>query len=179
MVSTVGPITRTAPGSIPGRSSGDSALALSSALRCGSLRVYRADDHIERKRHRSNAVPLFVNGYRTRLFVLKSGDALFVVGGEALFGVLALEEQRLQFAFERQCVLERQLGAGLDAALDVSHRHRCFIRRTELLSIIGDLLAKLLGGAFEKIVDHAPLEGLLVADGLSGRHHLDRARFAD
>jgi hypothetical protein len=63
--------------------------------------VYRADDHIERKRHRSNAVPLFVNGYRTRLFVLKSGDALFVVGGEAFLRIFALKEQGLQFAFDR------------------------------------------------------------------------------
>jgi len=49
--------------------------------------------------------PPLTRAFSFFLFVFEAGDALFVVGAEAFFGIFALEEQRLQFAFERERVL--------------------------------------------------------------------------
>src|SRR4029453_8112837 len=55
------------------------------------------------------------------LLPLELGNALLLVGGDALLGVVALEEQLLELALDRQRRFGRQVPAGLDRPLDTNH----------------------------------------------------------
>src|SRR5690349_11034987 len=65
--------------------------------------------------------------------------ALLQVGGEALLGVLPLEQELLQLALDRERGLERDLGAGLHRALDAPHGPGRLVRGAELLGVRLDL----------------------------------------
>src|SRR5947209_11639204 len=52
----------------------------------------------------------------------KGAFALFYIGGNSFFGVLALETQLLELAFQCQALGKRYLSAGLHRALNTSDR---------------------------------------------------------
>src|SRR5258708_429820 len=61
--------------------------------------------------------------------------ALLDIGRETFLRVLALEQQLLQLALDRERGLERDLGARLYRALDPAHGARRLVRRAELLGV--------------------------------------------
>src|SRR5579885_533194 len=105
------------------------------------------------------------------LFRAETGFALFVVGGDAFFGVLALEAELLQFAFEGKTFGEGLFGAGLDGALDTPDRLRGFVGRAEALRIRHDLLPVIL--RLVDVVDAAAVERVLEAEPLALGHQLE------
>ena len=70
--------------------------------------------------------------------------ALLNVGVQPFFRVFRLEELLLQLSLERQRILKRNLGAGLNAAFDSTDSARCFVRQSELARIVQNLLRELL-----------------------------------
>src|SRR6266436_9508483 len=103
---------------------------------------------------------------RERLLRAEVRLALLDIGGEALFGVLALEQLLLQLALDRERALERHLDAALHRALDAAHRLRGAVRRAEALGVLLDLLEELVvGGGLPDLVDDADLLGLFEVEG--------------
>ena len=77
------------------------------------------------------------------LFTLKNWFALVDVSVQSFFGVLRLEELLLQFAFERECGFERNLGARLHAALNSADCASRLVRQSKLRRVFCHLLSKL------------------------------------
>src|SRR5947207_9858756 len=97
---------------------------------------------------------------------------LLLVRGDALLGILALEQLLLQLALDRQAALERHLGARLHRALDQPHRLGRLVWRTELLGVQQHLLPVLLRG--EHFVHQPDLLGAVEREQLALHHPLDR-----
>src|SRR5438552_857984 len=102
---------------------------------------------------------------------------LLLVRGDALLGILALEQLLLQLALDRQAALERHLGARLHRALDQPHGLGGFVRRAELLRVQQHLLPVVLRG--QHLVDQAELLRPVEREQLAFDHQLDRQRLAD
>src|SRR5437773_3354495 len=103
--------------------------------------------------------------------------ALLLVRGDALLGILALEQLLLQLALDRQATLERHLGARLHRTLDQPHGFRGLVRRTELFRVQQHLLPVVLRG--QHLVDQAELLRPVEREQLALDHQLDRQRLAD
>src|SRR5688500_6165563 len=76
------------------------------------------------------------------LFTLEDGLALLDVGAQTLARVLGLEELLLEFALQREAVLEGDFRARLDAALDAADGERGLVGRGELPRVGERLLAE-------------------------------------
>src|SRR5713101_7687796 len=69
------------------------------------------------------------------LLSFEFGGALFDIGGESFFGVLAGKQQLLEFSLDPQGFTESHFRAGNDCALDSPDGTRGLIGRAELLGI--------------------------------------------
>ena len=86
----------------------------------------------------------------------------------------------LEFAFEREAVLEGDFGAGLDAALDAADGERGPARRGEAPGVGHGLLPERGGRVgLEDVVDEAEFRAALEVEELARGHQLNRARLAD
>ncbi len=101
----------------------------------------------------------------------EGGFAFFEVGGDAFFGVGGGEELLLEFAFEAEGFVERQLGAGDHGALDAADGGGGFIRSGEFFGVVEDLRPEILG--FVNVMDEADLKGFFEFESAAGGHEFE------
>src|SRR6266704_2995423 len=102
------------------------------------------------------------------LLALEMGCALFDIGGQTFLGVLAGEEQLLEFTLDAQSFTKRNFRTGHDGSLDPADRDRGLIGRTELLGIGYDILP--VGFAIINVVNQTHPQGFFKAEGLAPGH---------
>src|SRR5690242_1278652 len=113
-------------------------------------------------------------------FVFLSGlegcRALLDVCSQALFCIIALEQQLLIFAFDRERGLHRNLPASLHGSLDAAHGFGGLIGRAELTGVFHDVLHEAV--FLVNVVDDAEFEGFFKRESISRHHELDRLALA-
>src|ERR1041384_2007907 len=111
---------------------------------------------------------------------LKLRLALVHVSVKSFFRVLRLEELLLQFSFECECRLKRDLRTRLHRTLDATHGVRGFVWSGELARVIMNHLGKAFAGfSFEHLIQNTKLQPALEIEQLSGDHQLNRFRLAN
>src|SRR5687767_2105193 len=103
---------------------------------------------------------------------LEHGLPLLDVGRDAFLRVLALEEEVLQLALEREAGLERHLHAGDDGALDLPDGERGLVRQGELVRVEHDAVPPIF--LRQHRVHEVHLLRFLEREGAAGDHQLDR-----
>src|SRR5690242_3057249 len=100
------------------------------------------------------------------LFALEVRLPLLDVRLQAFLGVIAREEELLQFALDAQRFAESNLRAGDDGALDAPHGSRSLVRRAELPSVSHHVIPECL--ALIDVVNQAEFQRFLEAERPAG-----------
>src|SRR5213080_688821 len=106
------------------------------------------------------------------LFGFKLCRALLDVSSQAFLCIFTLEKQLLVLALEGQRSFQRNLPAGLHAALDATYRFRRFVRRAELARVFHDVFHEAV--TLVNVIDDSELERLFKGIRVAGDHQLDR-----
>src|SRR2546426_857044 len=113
-------------------------------------------------------------GARLPLFPFELRLPLVHIGGQTFLGVLAGEEQLLQFALDAQRFGKGNFRSGDNGAFDASDRARSLIGRAELPRIGHHVIPE--GIAVVDVMDQAPLERFFETEGAARDHQLERSR---
>src|SRR6266700_2541447 len=108
---------------------------------------------------------------RSRLLCLKFRRPFLHVRRQTFFGIFALEEQLLVFAFYGQRGLHWNLPASLHRTFDAPHSFRGFVGRTELARVLHDVFHEAI--ALVDVVDDSEFERLFERESVAGDHQLD------
>src|SRR6266446_5278971 len=110
------------------------------------------------------------------LFRLERCRALLHICSQSLFRVVALKENLLVFALNRQRGLHRNFPSRLHRALDPPHSLGSFIGRTELLGVLHHVFHEAV--ALVDVVDDSELQRFFKRERVAGNHQLDRFALA-
>src|SRR5204863_8308659 len=110
---------------------------------------------------------------------LEFRDPLLLVRRDSFFRVVALKEELLQLALDRERRLEREVPTRLHRSFDPADRLRRLVRRDELAGVVHDLLPPLLRRRVDDLVDETEVVRLFEGERVARDHELDRPRLSD